>query len=351
MVVRGPSGEPGQIFVVSTGRCGSTLLSNMLRLHPGVLSLSEFIVVVMPDAFPLEPVSGGAFWEMLSRPRKAWTHMLRFDIGMDEILYRVGPPGRYTVETGVPPLLLIPLPHLTEDHEALFDELSEWVPESGCRPVQEHYRRLFSWLCRRLDKQVWVERSGGSLKWLPELVRCFPEARFVHLYRDGRECAVSMSRHNGFKLTYVSKQLLRRLGVDPFTSDDPPMRTPPAALQPFMPESFDRGRYVSLRLPVEDMGQEWSNMVLRGCQELRRLGPERVLHMGYEALVAASAAELRRLATFVGVEADEEWLSNAATLVRPQPPRWTRLPAVQRRRLVEACAPGMQLLYGSATAM
>ena len=29
-------------FVVGTGRCGSTMLSNMLREHPKVLSLSEF---------------------------------------------------------------------------------------------------------------------------------------------------------------------------------------------------------------------------------------------------------------------------------------------------------------------
>ena len=30
-------------FIVGTGRCGSTMLSNMLREHPKVLSLSEFL--------------------------------------------------------------------------------------------------------------------------------------------------------------------------------------------------------------------------------------------------------------------------------------------------------------------
>ena len=43
--------RPG-VFVVSTGRCGSTMLSNMLRLNPEVLSLSEFLVLLIPDPLP-----------------------------------------------------------------------------------------------------------------------------------------------------------------------------------------------------------------------------------------------------------------------------------------------------------
>ena len=39
---------PG-VIVVSTGRCGSTMLSNMLRLNPEILSLSEFFSLLMPD--------------------------------------------------------------------------------------------------------------------------------------------------------------------------------------------------------------------------------------------------------------------------------------------------------------
>ena len=49
-------GRPGPgVFVVSTGHCGSTMLSNMLRLNPEILSLSEFLALLLPD--PLPPVS------------------------------------------------------------------------------------------------------------------------------------------------------------------------------------------------------------------------------------------------------------------------------------------------------
>jgi hypothetical protein len=40
--------RPGT-FVVSTGRCGSTMLTNMLRLNPDILSLSEFFSLLLPD--------------------------------------------------------------------------------------------------------------------------------------------------------------------------------------------------------------------------------------------------------------------------------------------------------------
>ena len=59
--------------------------------------------------------------------------------------------------------MLVMLPHLVPDPEALYDELEDWVPGLDARPVGEQYRRLFAWLSDRFDRWVWVERSGASL--------------------------------------------------------------------------------------------------------------------------------------------------------------------------------------------
>jgi putative sulfotransferase len=337
-------------FVVCTGRCGSTLVSNMIRLHPDMLSLSEFFLGMLPlaDAFPEEAVSGERFWELLSRPKRRWTLMLQLGIGVEEILYEPGPGRRYTAKSGVPPLLLMALPHLTDDPDALFDELGAWVPTLDARPVGEQYRRLFTWISRRLGKSMWLERSGGSLNWLDRLLAFYPDARFVHLYRDGRDCAISTSRHNGFKLGVISDHLYKRLGVDPYTSEDAPLVPPPASVRPFMPETFERDKYRALKVPVEDMGREWSNLVLSGCRTLEQLESSRLMHLRFETLVAEPESELRRLARFLGASEDERWLASASELPRPTPPRWLNLPAGERRRLIEACAPGMQLLYGTS---
>src|SRR5262249_55256631 len=227
--------------------------SDMLLQHPDLLSLSEFFAVIQPGAFPPGSIGGQELWELLSRPRRRFTLMLRLGISFDEVIWEPGDSTRFTAETGVPPLLLVPRPHRTDAPGALYDEREGWVPPLPAAPAEAQYGRLFDWLCGRLGRTTWVERSGSSLGWLEDLLRRFPHARFLHMYRDGRDCAISMSTHNAYKLTVVSRQLYRRLGVDPFISDEAPVGAVPPALSPFMPETFDRQRYLDLEIPVENM--------------------------------------------------------------------------------------------------
>ncbi len=72
--------------------------------------------------------------------------------------------------------------------------LGEFV--GGLTPASAavQHGRLFSWLCDRLGRRAWVERSGSSLMYMSQLAGAFSDAKFVHLYRDGRECAYSFSR-------------------------------------------------------------------------------------------------------------------------------------------------------------
>src|SRR5438132_6698191 len=208
-VIRPMGSRP--MFVVSSGRCGSTLVSNMLNLHPQVLSLSEFIIMLMPGGFVdgPAPIHGPQFWAMLSTPRKRMSLMYRHGIVFDEVLYRPGPGRRFTADTGVPPILLTALPHLTDNPEALYDDIHDFVIRQGAYPLTYHYRRLFDWLRERFGRKVWVERSGSSMGNLAELLRHFPDARFIHLFRDGRECAISMSKHSAFRLAMVSGELMK----------------------------------------------------------------------------------------------------------------------------------------------
>jgi hypothetical protein len=175
-------------FVVGTGRCGSTALSGIIRDHPDLLSLNELWTSLLePDAaLPSEPMTGDAFWWLLSEPSEQFDRLIRSGVEMAEILYPKVPGGRYSADTtGIPKLCLLVLPHLTDDPDALLDELGRHVTGWPRRPAPAHYEALFGLLSDRFGKRAVVERSGYSLRWIPYLREVFPEARFVHLHRSG----------------------------------------------------------------------------------------------------------------------------------------------------------------------
>src|SRR5689334_16212674 len=63
-----PADSSSHAFIVSTGRCGSTLLSHMLGTHPELLSLSEFFSMLGgPRAFAQPVLNPAALWSMLGQ--------------------------------------------------------------------------------------------------------------------------------------------------------------------------------------------------------------------------------------------------------------------------------------------
>jgi putative sulfotransferase len=54
------------VFIVGTGRCGSTMMSNVVRLHSRLLSLSEFFTSLAGRAFTLRELDGERFWQLLT---------------------------------------------------------------------------------------------------------------------------------------------------------------------------------------------------------------------------------------------------------------------------------------------
>lgn len=249
-------------FVVGTGRCGSTMISNMLRDHPDVLSISEFFSLVTDgsrtsEPFSGRPLDGRQFWTIIA----AITPFISFQLRQQrrrpvELLYPYDAPrARYSLQTGVPALLLITLPHLADDPHRLFDLLQAEVRAWPVAPISHHYRRLFGWLAELFGKRLWVERSGASLGRIGQLLGLFPEARFIHIVRDGRDVALSMRADKGFRIAYVTNAIAQHLGMDPIGSAD---RTfvdrVPAELRPFLPERFDPDALDAFDIPVPSCG-------------------------------------------------------------------------------------------------
>jgi hypothetical protein len=347
------------VFIVGTGRCGSTLLSNAIRVHPRLASISELLTTAtdlggrIAACFDPGPVTADALATLLLVPPPKQTLLHREGVAMEEILYRPGGVARFSAVTGVPAILQTTLPHLaggpgvdpveaTLAADAVFDEVARFVRRRPPAAMAAHLAALFSWLAGRFDRPRWVERSGGSLRIVHRLVEAFPDARFVHLVRDGRDVARSMSRHAGFKLMFVAAALTEILGVDPFESADRRYAGDiPDDLAGFLPEAFDAAAFHAYRAPLALCGHYWAGEILAGTRALAALPPDRVLTLRYEAIAARPADELGRLAGFVDPEpVDGAWLARASEMVRPPAPRAAIDPAAQRE-LDQACAPGL----------
>ncbi|WP_198170689.1 sulfotransferase family protein [Actinoplanes awajinensis] len=328
-------------FVISTGRCGSTMLSRMLRLHPEVLSLSElFSTVRARHPFDGSP-DGAAFWRMLSEPDPAVDTMVTAGLTVSELIYPYAT-GRFDPARGVPLICHMTLPMLTDDPDALYDELAAEVPLWPVRPIAEHYRQLFTFLAGRCGRPVVVERSGGSLSLLPRLREAFPDARFVYLTRDGVDSALSMSRHAGFRLMLMGRAAARVTGVSgPEQLGPAQMPLLPPEVGRMLADPAELPRLMARDVPVTAFGALWSEMTREGADELLRLPGDRWTMLAYEQVVADPRGQLSRLAGFLGVPANRSWLTAAAGLVdRDRRGASSRLDTRLRAALRRSCAPG-----------
>lgn len=340
------------VFVVGTGRCGSTLVSNILRTHPGVLSLSEFFTFVtdlgtlIPPAFPAGVIDASHFWSILSTPYHKQNLMLRTGVAMDEVLYPCTPTSRFHAESGVPAILQTTLPHLTPDHDALFDEVRAYVLAQPPAEIQQHYTHLFEWLQRRFQRRVWVERSGSSIRIIERLHRHFPDARFVHIVRDGRNCALSMSKHYGFRMVMLAFQLTEIMGCDPFEDDNRAgVDDLPDDLYPFLPEHFDPAAFRAYDAAPSLYGHYWSGEIIQGLEVLSHLPVEQVLTLHYEDFLTDCVSTTGRLIRFIDPPlTDEDWLRQVTRLIRPANSAWEQVPEKEKAFLQTACDPGFAAL-------
>lgn len=301
-----------QAFIVGTGRCGSTTISNFLNRHSDALSLSEFFAHVTDlggdtaRAFPPHPITGNSFWDLLASPLPGIQSTIAQCGRLPEWLYPVHAPSPEIAPKGrIPPILLTTLPHLTANYEALFLELQDHIRSASERPARLHYLDLFTLLAQRFGKRGWIERSGGNLHLTSELAGLFPDARFLHIVRDGRKTALSMARHPAFR---------HRTGLPPLSGANP---TPK-----------DLGFF----------GRLWSNQIIAGIQSLQILPSDRLLTVRFEKFLREPESAIRTIERFLDIECDHspETIEHFADRAIPEP----ALDARALAALDEACGPG-----------
>jgi hypothetical protein len=125
----------------------------------------------------------------------------------------------------------------------------------------EAVRRVYALYAEAHGKIRYGDKTPPFLMHMPLLAREFPESRFVHLVRDGRDVVLSLRD------------------------------------QPFAPSSFAGAAWY------------WAGRVRRARSAGEALGPDRYREVRYEDLVADSERVLRQVCDFVGLDFRPEMLS------------------------------------------
>jgi hypothetical protein len=336
-------------FVLGTGRCGSTLLSRILSRHPEVLSLSEFLEVVFPSTSSnhlIPDMDGEQVWQILSATDAFVISALRAGVPIPEIAYPLDS-GRFSLATGIPKICLTVLPMLTDDPDALYDRLAAEVPRWPKRSPAEHCRALFDFLAHATSRRIVVERTAGSMPYAQLLHDAFPKARFVHMYRNGPDCALSMSRHSMFRYIELTRAAAIEAGLPwPWPLEEI-MASLPGQFAGILTPPIDLERYMAYPLPLTWFGEYWSDSTVAGIAALRELPGDSWTSVKYEDLLSEPEAELTRLAKFLSIPASPEWLAFAQRLIHQGSigTAAAQLHPDALRDLQQACAPGTEAIH------
>ncbi len=148
--LRDAAGRPPMPFIVGSGRCGSTLLRLMLDSHPQLAIPDETHFVPQLARLAARGASVGQLADALC----ANTRWANWGISRENLLAR-------TDRADAPPL------------EALL-------------------RAFYEGYADRFGKRRYGDKTPPYVFEMPLVRQLFPDARFVHLIRDGRDVALSM---------------------------------------------------------------------------------------------------------------------------------------------------------------
>ena len=198
-------------FIVGSARSGTTLLRVIFNAHPEV--------AVPPESRFITEL---------------WTGSTEVDV--DDFLTRLGEHRQFRSWT-------LPV-----------EEIRERIAPATRITYVEAVETAYKAYTERSGKRTWGDKTPRYVEHIPFIAGLFPEGRFIHLVRDGRNVALSYAN------------------------------------VPFGPKTVTKAAAL------------WKRRVMAGVRDGRALGATRYRELRYEDLVAEPERYVRDLCDFVGVQ-------------------------------------------------
>ncbi len=172
---------------------------------------------------------------------------------------------------------------------------------------------IYRLVAARESKIIVGDKTPDYGFYMALLQQLWPGARFVHLIRDGRDVALSMSQHQGFQ-RMVSLHVNNWCPIAfnrYYRVGELQRRVHSAGLRILHPVSYTRMRRVAL----QDYLRLWESRLIRIADEATRLMPSSYLEIRYEDLLSEPQPVLSRLTTFLELEAPRDWQESASQMM------------------------------------
>jgi putative sulfotransferase len=304
--------------ILNTGRCGSTLLSELIAQEPDTASISEYMTLTETEILD-DVISGAQFWSMLSGRSRQHRALVRMNLLTPEFRYPAS--GRWAGNLAeLPPLLCCTLPSVCPDPDTLFDQLAARVPQFPAQPGRAHHAMFLDLLASLTGKHRWVERTGGSCGFPGAVLQILPTAaKVVYLTRNAADTARSMSRHPPFQFVALRLAFMARCGIDPYhcgTDDATIAARIPADLRPALPDEITAEVFWANGRSARWFEGACATAQERTEQALADWDPARLYRLRYEDLVTDPHGELARLGRFLDFTDPAGWADRAAPRVR-----------------------------------
>ncbi len=315
-------------FITGTGRCGSTILSRMLMLHPDALILREFLAMLDFRMLDHGEVSGDGLAVILNGDLHPLILFLQRGGTLPEILYRLSEKEKKQPYWSRPGITLGALPYISDEPDELHADMIEWAKRQPTAPLRVHYPKLFRFIAEKTGRSIPIEASAaGNID-----LEVFPNSRILQIHRSGPEVVLSMCAHPWFRM-------LSSILIDPLSEEEFQV-----AVECSAPEETDP---ILKRLNKDDrelypvLIKIYTSIIAQNYRVLQHVAPENYMEVNFEEFAADPKPQLRRIAAFFELpDIGERWMDEAADMIRPVKLRLPEQPKDIQVMLKNACFAG-----------
>ena len=247
--------------IVGTGRCGTTLLRDILNDHPTVAVFNETHWI--PKIYEFFGTGTEPIADMIDIVRRTTfaSRQIVTTIDDDQLARRLGGRARATV--------------------------AEFCDAVGAQ------------FASASGKHCWADKTPDYGAYMATLQTLWPSCRFVHLFRNGIDVARSMSSHPGYRWLVTARD------------------------SSWCPPSFN-GYHESITVQETGSRSEYLALWFRRFERIRdeasRLRGGSYQEFGFEHLLAEPAAVIGDLLRFLELTEPAGWIAHVSRQIRA--PRW-----------------------------